>query len=120
MSNPSETRPWGRYEVVSRDAACQVKRISVLPGQRLSYQRHRFRSEHWFVVAGSGVVTLDDVDLPVGPRTTVDIPAGVAHRVANHGTDDLVFVEVQTGSYFGEDDIERLHDDYGRARAACS
>lgn len=116
MSIQQDVRPWGRYEVIDREEAVfQVKRISVSPGQRLSYQRHCFRAEHWFVVTGHGVVTLDDVDRPVGPETTIDIPAGVAHRVANTGFEELVFIEVQTGTYFGEDDIERLSDDYGRA-----
>lgn len=115
MSILQDERPWGRYEVIDvEEAVFQVKRISVLPGQRLSYQRHCFRAEHWFVVAGHGVVTLDDVDRPVGPETTINVPAGVAHRVANTGFEDLVFIEVQTGTYFGEDDIERLQDDYGR------
>ncbi|HET8560651.1 MAG TPA: glycosyltransferase [Marmoricola sp.] len=114
MSIEQDIRPWGRYEVVDHAAAFQVKRISVLPGQRLSYQRHRCRAEHWFVVSGFGVVTIDDVERPVGPLTTIDIPAGVAHRVANAGEEELVFIEVQTGTYFGEDDIERLDDDYGR------
>lgn len=115
MSIQQDVRPWGRYEVIDlEEAVFQVKRISVLPGQRLSYQRHCFRAEHWFVVTGHGVVTLDDVDRRVGPETTIDIPAGVAHRVANTGCEDLVFIEVQTGTYFGEDDIERLDDDYGR------
>ena len=116
MSIQQDVRPWGRYEVIDlEEAVFQVKRISVLPGQRLSYQRHCFRAEHWFVVAGYGVVTLDDVDRPVGPEQSIDIPAGVAHRVANTGCEDLVFIEVQTGTYFGEDDIERLQDDYGRS-----
>jgi len=115
MSIQQDVRPWGRYEVIDlEEAVFQVKRISVLPGQRLSYQRHCFRAEHWFVVAGHGVVTLDDVDRPVGPEQSIDIPAGVAHRVANTGCEDLVFIEVQTGTYFGEDDIVRLDDDYGR------
>lgn len=85
------------------------------PGKRLSYQRHARRSEHWFVVAGDGAVTLDGETAAVGPGTAIDIPAGMSHRVANSGSADLVFVEVQHGDYFGEDDIERLDDDYGRA-----
>ena len=111
------TRPWGAYEVLSDAADCKVKRITVDPGQRLSYQRHAQRSEHWFVVSGVGIVTLDDTRLAVGPGDAVDVPVHTAHRIRNDGRKPLVFVEVQTGSYFGEDDIERLSDDYGRAPA---
>ncbi len=109
-----DERPWGYYEVVDEGTGFRVKRICVRAGQRLSYQRHRRRSEHWCVVAGSGLVTLDGVDRRIEPGGTVDIPVGLAHRVASTGDVDLVFIEVQTGGYFGEDDIERLSDDYGR------
>jgi mannose-6-phosphate isomerase len=110
-----DDRPWGYYEVVDEGAGFRVKRIVVHPGQRLSYQRHTARSEHWYVVSGSGVVTLDDATRTVGPGDTVDIAAGSAHRIGNPGDADVVFIEVQTGSYFGEDDIDRIADDYGRA-----
>ena len=108
-------RPWGYYEVFSDLPDHKVKRITVYPGKRLSYQRHRRRSEHWHVVAGSAVVTLDDRDIPLGPGESVDIGQGAAHRVANPGKVDMVFIEVQRGDYFGEDDIERLEDDFGRS-----
>ena len=98
----------------------KVKRITVEPGQRLSYQRHAQRAEHWFVVAGEGVVTLDGEPVPVAPGAAVDVPVGTAHRVASTGDQPLVFIEVQRGTYFGEDDIERLDDDYGRIEAAGS
>lgn len=114
MAIERDERPWGYYEVVDEGVGFRVKRICVGAGQRLSYQRHRRRSEHWYVVAGSGLVTLDEVDRAVEAGSTVDIAVGTAHRVANTGDVDLVFIEVQTGSYFGEDDIERLSDDYGR------
>ena len=110
-----ETRPWGDFEVLSDRDDAKVKRITVEPGRRLSYQRHEQRAEHWFVVAGRGLVTLDGATREVGPRDTVDVPVRTAHRIENVGTEPLVFVEVQTGSYFGEDDIERISDDYGRA-----
>jgi len=90
------------------------KRIVVLPGQRLSYQRHDHRSEHWFVVAGSARVTLDGVDHQLSAGGAIDIPAGTAHRMENPGQDELVFIEVQHGAYFGEENIVRLQDDYGR------
>jgi mannose-6-phosphate isomerase len=111
---PENVRPWGRYDVLDDGADCKVKRMVVDPGQRLSYQRHARRSEHWVVVAGTARVTLDGVDTDLGPGEAIDIPRGAAHRVANPGTEPLVFVEVQLGDYFGEDDIVRLSDDYGR------
>jgi mannose-6-phosphate isomerase-like protein (cupin superfamily) len=73
------------------------------------------RAEHWFVVRGNGVVTLDDLQVPVAPGSSIDIPTGTRHRVENTGKSELVFVEVQHGTYFGEDDIVRYEDDYGRA-----
>jgi uncharacterized cupin superfamily protein len=94
-----------------------VKRITVRPGKRLSYQRHARRAEHWFVVGGTATVTLDDAERTLGAGDAIDIPRGSAHRIANPGAEPLVFVEVQVGDYFGEDDIERLDDDYGRALA---
>ncbi|HEY6531052.1 MAG TPA: phosphomannose isomerase type II C-terminal cupin domain [Acidimicrobiales bacterium] len=110
-----EQRPWGAYVVLDDGPYAKVKRITVEPGERLSYQRHHRRAEHWFVVAGTALVTLDDVDREVTPGQSVDIPLGTAHRVKNPGTGPLVFIEVQQGDYFGEDDIVRLDDDYGRA-----
>jgi mannose-6-phosphate isomerase len=108
-------RPWGAYTVLAEAGDFKVKTIEVQPGQRLSYQQHKRRSEHWFVVAGSGVVTLDGRDRQVQRGDAVDVPVGVAHRVHNTGPVPLVFVEVQHGDYFGEDDIVRLDDDYGRS-----
>jgi len=110
-----EQRPWGHYEVLADEVDHKVKRITVRPGSRLSLQRHRRRAEHWYVIKGEAVVTLDDRELRYGSGQSVDVPKGSAHRVANPGTEDLVFIEVQRGDYFGEDDIERLEDDYGRA-----
>ncbi len=110
----AETRPWGGFEVLFDGADHKVKSITVNPGQRLSLQRHRRRSEHWFVVAGLGRVTLDDSEIEVAPGSSVDIPEGAWHRVLNRGSCRLVIIEVQTGAYFGEDDIERREDDYGR------
>jgi mannose-6-phosphate isomerase len=86
----------------------------------LSYQRHAQRAEHWFVVAGEGVVTIDGREQPVAAGTAIDVPMGAAHRIASTGSMPLVFVEVQHGTYFGEDDIERLDDDYGRTDASSS
>jgi mannose-6-phosphate isomerase len=109
-----DERPWGSYEVLEDAATHKVKRIRVKPGQRLSYQRHARRAEHWFVIAGAAEVTLDGSRHRLAPGEAIDIPRTTAHRVANPGAHDLVFIEVQHGDYFGEDDIERLDDDYGR------
>lgn len=109
-----EERPWGFFEVVDQGDGFRVKRICVRAGRRLSYQRHTARSEHWFVVSGRGTVVLDAVERALVPGDTVDIPVGTAHRVCADASGDIVFIEIQTGSYFGEDDIERLDDDYGR------
>lgn len=111
----TDLRPWGKYWVLAEGEDHKVKRIEVKPGQRLSYQRHAKRSEHWFVVAGCATVKLDGVDHVLGAGQAIDIPQGTAHRVSNRSAEPLVFIEVQHGSYFGEDDIERLEDDYGRA-----
>jgi mannose-6-phosphate isomerase len=109
-------RPWGTYTVVAEADGFKVKTIEVRPGQRLSNQRHARRSEHWFVVAGHGAVTLDGSNVAVGPGNAVDVARDAAHRIQNTGPVPLVFVEVQHGDYFGEDDIVRLDDDYGRPR----
>ena len=108
-------RPWGHYDVLGEASTHKVKRITVLPGRRLSYQRHAQRSEHWHFVAGSGVLTLDGRELQVQAGDSIDVPVLAAHRVANTSSGDLVFVEVQTGESFDEEDIIRLDDDYGRA-----
>jgi mannose-6-phosphate isomerase len=109
-----EHRPWGQFEVLSDHTSHKVKRLTVEPGHRLSYQRHAHRSEHWFVVAGEGIVTIEGDPQRVVAGTAIDVPVGSAHRIENAGSETLVFIEVQHGSYFGEDDIERLDDDYGR------
>src|SRR6185503_14139638 len=92
----------------------KVKRIEVLPGKRLSYQKHSQRAEHWFVIEGTAKVTLDNRDVLVAAGEAIDIPVGSAHRVENPGQEDLIFIEVQRGNYLGEDDIVRLEDDFGR------
>ena len=113
-----DERPWGSYTVLEDAPDHKVKRIVVRPGSRLSYQRHAKRSEHWFVVSGLARVTLEGVEHELGAGEAIDVPRGSAHRVENVGRQDLVFVEVQHGDYFGEDDIERLADDYGRTTSA--
>jgi mannose-6-phosphate isomerase len=93
----------------------KVKRIEVLPGKRLSYQKHSRRSEHWMIVAGEALVTLDGRQHRLKVGDYIDIPIGAAHRVENPSNTKLIFIEIQRGDYLGEDDIVRLQDDYGRA-----
>jgi mannose-6-phosphate isomerase len=108
-------RPWGTYTVVAEGKGFKVKTVEVRPAHRLSYQRHAHRSEHWFVVEGEGVVTIEGEHAEVRRGDAVDVPVGAAHRIHNTGPTSLVLVEVQHGDYLGEDDIFRLEDDYGRA-----
>jgi mannose-6-phosphate isomerase len=113
MPNENE-RPWGRYDILDTGPGYQVKRITVKPEQRLSYQSHEQRSEIWVIVSGAGQVVLDDEVLPVAAGSQVQIPVRAKHRMENLGSEPLVFIEVQRGGYLGEDDIVRYDDDYGR------
>ncbi|HEV2881065.1 MAG TPA: phosphomannose isomerase type II C-terminal cupin domain [Pyrinomonadaceae bacterium] len=110
-----DERPWGSFTVLDEGENFKVKRIEVLPGKRLSYQKHAQRAEHWMVVAGEAKVTLDDEEITVAAGETVDIPVESKHRVENAGAEKLIFIEIQRGSYLGEDDIVRFSDDFGRA-----
>lgn len=110
VANP----PWGRWEVLLDEPTYKVKRITVLPGKRLSYQKHFKRKEHWMVVEGKAVVTLDGREIHLDKGETVDIPQEAPHRIANRENEPMTFIEIQRGEYFGEDDIIRLEDDYGR------
>jgi len=115
MMKEYDERPWGNYTVLDEAADFKVKRIEVLPEQRLSYQSHRRRREHWFVVRGTAKVKLNDREIIVKTGEAVDIKVGDKHRVMNPDAKFLlVFIETQTGDYFGEDDIERYEDDFGR------
>jgi mannose-6-phosphate isomerase len=109
-----DRRPWGTFTVLDEGDNFKVKRIEVLPGKRLSYQKHAQRAEHWFVVQGTAKVTLDDREINVSAGEAIDIGVGSAHRIQNPGAELLVFIEVQRGAYLGEDDIVRLQDDFGR------
>ncbi len=109
-----DERPWGTFTVLDEADGFKVKRIEVLPGKRLSYQKHAQRAEHWVVVKGTAKVTLDDREITVEAGQAIDIAIGSAHRVENPGREPLVFIEVQRGGYLGEDDIVRLQDDFGR------
>ena len=114
ISIESEERPWGRFFVIHDEPQYKIKRIEVEPGGRLSYQYHHKRTEHWVVVQGEAIVTLNDKEYEFEEGQVVEIPVGTKHRVRNDYEDDLIFIETQTGTYFGEDDIVRLEDDYGR------
>ena len=108
-------RPWGYYIVLTDTEDYKTKEIVVYPGRRLSLQRHQRRAEHWFILAGAADVTLEDQILHLTPGEAIDIPRGNRHRIANpDDKQNLRFIEIQTGDYFGEDDIERFADDYGR------
>lgn len=115
MRGEIDHRPWGMYEVLEEEAEYKVKKIAVNPGHRLSLQSHEHRVEYWVIVAGSAVVTRDDEDIPLRAGQSIIIPKGARHRIANSGEAPLVFIEVQQGSYLGEDDITRYQDDYQRA-----
>ena len=117
---PTDVRPWGQFFSLDQGPGYQVKRIEVLPGKRLSYQTHAHRAEHWLVVQGEALVTLDGKDIPLTRGGSVDVPLGIAHRMANAGNELLVFIEVQRGDYLGEDDIVRLSDDFGRVEAGSA
>lgn len=111
----SETRPWGGFKVLADEPLFKCKSIQVDPGAQLSYQSHTKRAEHWTIVQGQAEVTLNDRIIPLKPGEAIDIPISAKHRIKNVGQVPLIFVEIQTGSYFGEDDIVRYQDDYNRA-----
>ena len=120
MTGERGERPWGYYLVLMEDAGYKVKQFVVHPGKRLSLQRHRRRAEHWQVVRGLAAITVGTevgklINLKLSPGGYIDIPLGAYHRVQSVGIENLVVIEVQMGDYVGEDDIERIDDDYGRA-----
>lgn len=109
-----DERPWGKYYVLEDAPTHKVKRIEVKPGGRLSYQYHHKRSEVWTIVKGNARITLDDMDTDYAAGDVIKIPLHAKHRIMNIGKETLIFVEVQLGTYFGEDDIVRIEDDYNR------
>ena len=111
-------RPWGSYLVLDESSSYKIKRIEVLPGQRLSLQKHHHRSEHWIVVSGTALVTCGDQQQVVNVNESTYIPIGQNHRLENPGKIPLVIIEVQCGEYLGEDDIVRFDDDYNRSDAS--
>ena len=112
-----DRRPWGSYTVLDEGENFKVKRIEVLPGKRLSYQKHLHRAEHWMVVRGTARVTLNDEIHDLEENGAIDIAIGDKHRVENPDKNEtLIFIEIQKGGYLGEDDIIRFEDDFGRIK----
>jgi len=109
------SRPWGAYETIDRADRFQVKRITVNPGAGLSLQKHHHRAEHWVVVRGTARITRGDEVIALTENQSIYIPIGTVHRLENPGRIPLELIEVQSGSYLGEDDIVRLEDDFGRS-----
>ena len=107
-------RPWGRYQVLADTPTYKVKTIWVEPGHRLSLQRHQKREEHWYIVSGTADVVLGDKEFTAVAGQSVEVAIGEQHRIGNSGSEVMIFIEVQRGTYFGEDDIERIQDDYAR------
>ncbi|MFB0981375.1 MAG: cupin domain-containing protein, partial [Alteromonadaceae bacterium] len=107
-------RPWGAYDSIDSGERFQVKRITVKPGAKLSVQMHHHRAEHWIVVSGTAKVTNGDKDILLTENQSTYIPVGVIHALENPGKLPLELIEVQSGSYLGEDDIVRFEDKYGR------
>lgn len=114
LAGQTDYRPWGYYEILSEGPGYKVKRIHVYPGCKISLQFHLHRTEHWTLVQGQGTVTKGENHIPLKANETIRIDEGETHRIENTGQDILVFIEVQYGSYLGEDDIVRLEDAYGR------
>ena len=112
--NYKEERPWGWFEILYEEKYLKIKRILVKPKNRLSLQSHTSRSENWTVIGGSALVQVDEKKIYLSTNQSVFIPAQSKHRVENREDEDLIFVEVQTGTYLGEDDIVRYEDDYNR------
>jgi len=111
----TEERPWGRYRNLLDLDITKVKIVEVDPKKRLSYQSHTKRNESWTLIKGKALVTLDGKELRLNVGDQVLVPLGAKHRIENQGSEKMAFVEVQTGDYFGEDDIIRYQDDFGRA-----
>lgn len=114
VDEDDEIRPWGTFNVLADELDHKVKRLVVNPGQRLSQQYHMRRDEHWYFLSGTGKAIVDGHIHYISGRQTVEVKREQRHRIINDGTEPLVLIEVQTGEYFGEDDIVRTDDDYGR------
>ena len=109
-----DVRPWGEYIVIESRRDFKIKKIDILPGQRLSYQFHKGRSETWVIIQGKARVTIDGIETTHHKGDTIIIPKKAKHRIESLSKINLVFIEIQTGDYFDEDDIIRIQDDYNR------
>jgi mannose-6-phosphate isomerase-like protein (cupin superfamily) len=109
-----DKRPWGEFQVIDSGDGFQVKRIIVLPGKRLSLQSHKFRKEHWVVSSGEAEVEINNKISKLTIAESIDIPLGAIHRLSNKSKSKLIIIEIQFGSYLGEDDIIRYEDDFNR------
>lgn len=115
LPQTAESRPWGGYQILLDSPTCKVKKLIVFPGKRLSLQSHQHRSEHWIMVAGdSAIITIGKDRLTIHKNQHVYIPREVMHRIENDGNTTVEIIETQIGTYFGEDDIVRYEDDFGR------
>jgi mannose-6-phosphate isomerase len=114
MIQYSESRPWGIFEILLDSEKTKVKRITVNPNAALSYQYHHKRSEHWVIIEGIATIILDGIEHTVMEGNSIYIPVGAKHRIINKQKHPLIFIEVQIGTYFGEDDIVRIEDIYDR------
>ncbi len=111
-----EERPWGEWKVIAVGDDFIIKHLRVNPGYRSSLQRHRGRSEHWIILSGELVASVDGKDKKLGPADQIYIPTGSTHRMQNSDSGEVTFIEIQTGNLLSESDIERIEDDFGRAR----
>ena len=114
MARDITVRPWGFYDIIHKEPGYQIKRIHVEVGQRLSLQSHKYRSEHWYVISGIGVVEIEEEAFEIGVGDSITIAVGEVHRMTGVGEKGVTFIEIQAGDYLGEDDITRFEDDYGR------
>ena len=114
MITYKEERPWGWFEILHEESDLKIKRIMVEPGKRLSLQSHEKRSENWTIIKGRAIVTLDDQEHSLSINQMIFIPCRARHRIENSGSSEMIFVEIQTGTYLGEDDIVRYQDDFNR------
>jgi mannose-6-phosphate isomerase-like protein (cupin superfamily) len=109
-----ENRPWGKFKILLEDKKTKIKKLTIIPGGCLSYQYHNYRSETWIIVEGIATITLNENTLKLYPESNIFVPMLVKHRIKNEEDKDLIIIEVQTGTYFGEDDIVRINDIYNR------
>ena len=114
LDNKFDNRPWGNFEVIDIGPNYQVKRITVLPGKRLSLQSHKHRKEHWIVANGDAEVEINGEITNLKISQSIDIPLGSIHRLSNNTNSELIIIEIQFGEYLGEDDIIRYEDDFNR------